>query len=250
MLSHKNILWNAWAGLHSMMVYPEDQHLSFLPLSHMLERAVGYYLMIMVGAKVAYNRSIPDLAADLQVIQPTILIAVPRIFERVHGKIMAKLDDEPAIRQFLFHQAVEIGWRHFEIQQGRAKWRLSQIFWPLLDALVGAKIRSRLGGRLRIGVVGGAPLSASIAKVFLALGVPLLQGYGLTETSPILSVNQHNQNKPSTVGPLLRDVEVKNDPETGELIVRSPGVMQGYWNNPEATAQDIDEQGWLKTGDT
>lgn len=249
MLSHKNMLWNAWSGLHSMMVYPEDQHLSFLPLSHALERTVGYYLMMMAGAKVAYNRSIPDLAADLQIIQPTVLVAVPRIFERVHGKIMAKLEDESPIKQFLFHQAVAIGWRRFEIKQGRANWQLSQIFWPVLDTLVGAKIRSRLGGRLRIGIVGGAPLSETIGEVFLALGVPLLQGYGLTETSPILSVNTHARNNPATVGSLLRDVEVKNDPDSGELIVHSPGVMQAYWKNQQATDEDIDAEGWLRTGD-
>ena len=249
MLSHKNMLWNAWAGLNSMMVYPEDQHLSFLPLSHALERTVGYYLMMMAGAKIAYNRSIPELAADLQIIKPTIMVAVPRIFERVHAKIIAKLDEESALKQFLFHKAIEIGWRHFEIQQGRAKWRISQIFWPLLDTLVGAKIRSRLGGQLRIGIVGGAPLSEAIGKVFLALGVPLLQGYGLTETSPILSVNTHEHNDPASVGRLLCNVEVKNDEQTGELIVRSPGVMQGYWNNQQATDEDIDKDGWLRTGD-
>ncbi len=249
MLSHKNMLWNAWAGLHSMMVYPDDQHLSFLPLSHTLERTVGYYLMMMVGAKVAYNRSIPDLATDLQIIKPTILVAVPRIFERVHGKIMANLEDESAIKQFLFNQAVKLGWQRFEISQGRANWSVGQIFAPLLDILVGAKVRSRLGGQLRIGIVGGAPLSAPVAEVFLALGVPLLQGYGLTETSPILSVNTHDRNDPTTVGALLRDVEIKNDPESGELIVRSPGVMQGYWNNQKATDEDIDQEGWLRTGD-
>lgn len=249
MLSHKNMLWNAWAGLHSMMIYPEDQHLSFLPLSHTLERTVGYYLMMMAGAKVAYNRSIPELAEDLQIIKPTIMIAVPRIFERVHGKIMAKLEEGSAIKQFLFNQAVNIGWQKFLYDQGRGEKSWKLVFYPVLDKLVGRKIRDRLGGRLRVGIVGGAALSGSIGKVFLALGVPLLQGYGLTETSPILSVNTHDHNDPASVGALLRDVEIKNDPQTGELIVRSPGVMQGYWHNEAATKQEIDEDGWLKTGD-
>ncbi len=249
MLSHKNMLWNAWSGLHSMMIYPEDQHLSFLPLSHTLERTVGYYLMMMAGAKVAYNRSIPDLAEDLQIIRPTVMIAVPRIFERVHSKVLAKVEEGSAIKRFLFKQAIQIGWQHFLIKQGRAQKTLTQIFWPVLDKLVGHKIRQRLGGRLRIGIVGGAPLSESVGKVFLALGVPLLQGYGLTETSPILSVNTHDHNDPATVGALLRDVKIKNDPETGELIVHSPGVMQGYWNNEAATRADIDADGWLRTGD-
>ncbi len=249
MLSHKNMLWNAWSGLHSMMVYPDDQHLSFLPLSHTLERTVGYYLMMMAGARVAYIRSIPELAEDIQIIKPTIMIAVPRIFERVHAKIMAKLEQGPAIKKMLFRQAVTIGWRHFQITQGRAKWSPGQVFHSLLDKLVGATIRERLGGRLRIGIVGGAPMSEAISKVFLALGVPLLQGYGLTETSPIISVNSAPHNDPKSVGDLLRDVEIKNDPVSGELLVKSPGVMQGYWKREQATQETFDDEGWLKTGD-
>jgi long-chain acyl-CoA synthetase len=249
MLSHKNMLWNAWAGLHSIMIYPEDQHLSFLPLSHTLERTVGYYLMMMAGAKVAYNRSIPQFADDIQIIKPTIMITVPRIFERVHAKIVARLEEGSALKYFLYKCSVDIGWQHFLIQQGRAKWSIEQLFHSLLDKLVGAKIRERLGGRLRIGIVGGAPMPDAIAKVFLALGVPLLQGYGLTETSPIISVNSVEHNDPKSVGALLRDVEIKNVPETGELLVKSPGVMYGYWNREQATQETFDEEGWLKSGD-
>jgi long-chain acyl-CoA synthetase len=249
MLSHRNMLWNAWAGLHSMMIYPQDQHLSFLPLSHTLERTVGYYLMIMAGARVAYNRSIPQLAEDIRIIKPTIMITVPRIFERVYAKILDKLDEGSAFKRFLFKRSVAIGWQHFLIQQGRAKWSAGQLFYSLLDKLVGAKIRQRLGGRLRIGIVGGAAMPDAIARVFLALGVPLLQGYGLTETSPIISVNTIEHNDPKSVGALLRDVEIKNDPETGELLVNSPGVMQGYWNREQATRDTFDDDGWLKTGD-
>jgi long-chain acyl-CoA synthetase len=249
MLSHKNMLWNAWSGLHSMMVFPDDQHLSFLPLSHTLERTVGYYLMMMVGAKVAFNRSIPELAEDIQIIKPTIMITVPRIFERVHAKIIAKLDQESMIKRFLFDSSVKLGWKHFLIEQGRANWFVGQVFYPLLDYLVGAKIRQRLGGRLRLGIVGGAAMPEAIARVFLALGVPLLQGYGLTETSPIISVNALGHNDPKSVGSLLRDVEIKNDPATGELLIKGPGVMQGYWNREQATHEVIDENGWLKTGD-
>jgi len=249
MLSHKNMLWNAWAGAQSVMIYPQDQHLSFLPLSHTLERTIGYYLMMMVGAKVAFNRSIPELAEDIQIIRPTVMVAVPRIFERVHGKILNKLEEGPALKRYLFNQAVKCGWRRFEIGQGRAGWQPSQLFAALLDRLVGHKIRERLGGRLRVGIVGGAAMPAEISKVFLALGVPLLQGYGLTETSPVISVNTPEHNDPYSVGRLLRDVEIKNDPDTGELLVRSPGVMQGYWKREGATQQMIDARGWLKTGD-
>ncbi len=249
MLSHKNMLWNAWAGLHSMMLYPEDQHLSFLPLSHTLERTVGYYLPMMVGSKVAYNRSIPELGEDLQIIQPTILIAVPRIFERVYAKIQEKLETGSTISRFLFEQAVALGWHDFLMQQDKASSRLRQIFRPLLDKLVGKKVRDRLGGKVRIAIAGGAPMSSEISKVFIGLGVPIYQGYGLTETSPILSVNREDKNDPSSVGALLRDVEVRVDENSGELIVRSPGVMQGYWDRPNATAETISEDGWLQTGD-
>ncbi len=249
MLSHKNMLWNAWAGIQSIMIYPTDQHLSFLPLSHTLERTIGYYLMMMAGAKVAFSRSITDLAEDIQIIKPTVMVTVPRIFERVHGKIMIRLEAGSAIKRYLFQKSVEVGWRQFQIQQGRARWRPLQVFAPMLDRLVGHKIRAGLGGRLRVGIVGGAAMPEEIAKVFLALGLPLLQGYGLTETSPVISVNTPEHNDPETVGALLCDVEVKNDPRSGELLVKSPGVMHGYWNREAATAKVIDSQGWLKTGD-
>ncbi|MEE9447003.1 MAG: long-chain fatty acid--CoA ligase [Arenicellales bacterium] len=249
MLSHKNMLWNAWAGLQSMMLYPEDQHLSFLPLSHTLERTVGYYLMMMAGAKVAYNRSIPELAEDLQIIKPTIMITVPRIFERVHGKIISKLEEGSAIKRGLFHKAVNLGWQRFEIDQGRAKWRASQLIQPLLDKLVGSKIRERLGGRVRIAIIGGAAMPEPIARVFLALGIPILQGYGLTETSPVISVNSFQHNDPASVGKVFDDIEIKHDANTQELSVRGPGVMQGYWHNESATAEVLDDDGWLKTGD-
>ncbi len=249
MLSHKNILWNAWSGLHSVIVTPEDQHLSFLPLSHTLERSVGYYLMMMAGAKVAFNRSIPELVDDLGIIKPTVMITVPRIFERVYGKINDSLEGESAIKRFLFKQAVATGWQQFQYTQGRKGWSPRQLLFPLLDKLVGQKVRDRLGGRVRIAIVGGAAMPAKIAEFFLGLGIPILQGYGLTETSPILSVNTHENNLPHSVGPLLKDVKARFDDDTGELIVFSPGIMMGYWGNPGATAEDMTDDGWLHTGD-
>lgn len=249
MLSHKNILWNAWSGLHSVMTYENDQHLSFLPLSHTLERSVGYYLMVMSGAQVAFNRSIPQLVDDLAIIKPTMMITVPRIFERVYGKINDSLDKESALKRFLFNQGLAIGWQQFQYKQGRSNWSIKQLLFPLLDKLVGRKVRDRLGGRVRVAIVGGAAMPAKIAQFFLSLGIPILQGYGLTETSPILSVNTHENNLPHSVGPLLKDVKARFDDETGELIVFSPGIMMGYWENPEATAGDIADDGWLQTGD-
>ncbi|MFT5260109.1 MAG: long-chain acyl-CoA synthetase [Saprospiraceae bacterium] len=249
MLSHKNILWNAWSGMHSVMVTPDDTHLSFLPLSHTLERTVGYYFMMMAGAKVAFNRSIPELVDDLAEIKPTIMITVPRIFERVYGRINDTLESESTIKRFLFKQAVKTGWQRFQYDLGRKAWSPRQIMFPLLDKLVGQKVRDRLGGRVRIAIVGGAAMPAKIAEFFLGLGIPILQGYGLTETSPILSVNTHENNLPHSVGPLLRNVKARFDDVTGELIVFSPGIMKGYWQNEAATADDMTDDGWLRTGD-
>ncbi len=248
MLSHQNILWDIESGLKIIDIYTTDHFLSFLPLSHTLERTVGYYLAMVSGAVTSYARSIPKLAEDLQIVKPTILVSVPRIFERVYTKIQEKLAADSAVARGLFNQAVEIGWAHFERKQGRGHWTASQLLWPLLDRLVGSKIREKLGGRLRIAVSGGAPITTEIAQTFIGLGVPILQGYGLTETSPIITANTHENNIPSSVGIPFPGIEIKIG-DQDELLCRSPSVMMGYWNNREATAQVIDQEGWFHTGD-
>jgi len=248
MLSHYNILWNIAAGLRLIDVYPSDRLLSFLPLSHTLERTVGHFMPIVAGCSLAYARSIPQLGEDLISIQPTILIAVPRIFERVHAKIQEKLAGDSAIARSLFATAVEVGWSRFEHRQGRADWSPRLTLWPLLNRLVGRKIQAKLGGRLRIAVSGGAPLNPDIAKVFIGLGVPILQGYGLTETSPIIAANSPQDNLPASVGLPLPGLEIKVGTDD-ELLCRSPSVMLGYWNDLKATAAVIDAEGWLHTGD-
>ncbi len=247
-LSHWNILENCYAGLLCMDIYPDDTFLSFLPLSHMLERTVGYYLPIMAGATVAFARSIPDLAEDLLTVKPTVLIAVPRIFERIYSGIISKLAAKPKLLVALFQKAVATGWKKFLYQQGRGAWSVSLLFHPLLDGLVAKKIREKLGGKLRVITTGGAPLSAEISQFFIGLGLPICQGYGLTETSPIISVNRREDNRPEGVGPPLPGIEVKIDDED-ELLVRGSCVMQGYWRNEQATAKAIDADGWLHTGD-
>ena len=248
MLTHRNILWNAHACARVFPVFCEDVFLSFLPLSHTLERTVGYYLPMMTGATVAYARSIAQLAEDLVTVRPTILISVPRIFERIYTKMRSQLDEKPAVARQLFEMAVEIGWQRFEHAQGRGPWRAPFLMWPLLNALVARKLLDKLGGHLRVTICGGAPLPPSIAKVFLGLGVPLIQGYGLTETSPVVSTNTLGNNDPAGVGAPLPDVEVRTG-ANGELQVRSPGVTPGYWQKPEATAGLVDKEGWLHTGD-
>ena len=248
MLSHSNMLSVAHGALAVVDCYQEDVFLSFLPLSHTLERTGGYYLPIMTGSMVAYSRSIGQLAEDLQILRPTAMIAVPRIFERIYGRLKEQLSSRSVLARWLFERAVGVGWRRFLRQQGRARWHPSLLFWPLLRRLVAGKVTQRLGGRLRVTVSGGAPLSPEIAKVFLGLGVPLLQGYGLTETSPVISVNPLENNQPASVGVPLRRIKVKIG-EDEELLVKSPGVMLGYWNNHAATKAMIDADGWLHTGD-
>ncbi|MET0063169.1 MAG: long-chain fatty acid--CoA ligase [Candidatus Thiodiazotropha endolucinida] len=248
MLSHHNILWDIESGVKVIDIYTTDTFLSFLPLSHTLERTVGYYLALMAGAATAYARSIPQLAEDLETIKPTILVSVPRIFERVYAKIQDKLESDSAIARGIFNLAVETGWTHFEFQQGRSSWSPKLWLWPLLEKIVARKIQDKLGGRLRIAVSGGAPLSPDIARVFIGLGVPILQGYGLTETSPIISANTHENNFPASVGRPFPGIEVKIN-EHEELLCRAPNVMMGYWNNRNATSEVIDADGWFHTGD-
>ncbi len=248
MLSHYNILSVAHASVVVLDCYQEDVFLSFLPLSHTLERTCGYYLPVMTGSTVAFARSVAQLAEDLQSIRPTILIAVPRVFERVYGRISEQMRKKSVVARWLFNGAVTVGWSRFRYLQGRQGWRPSLLLWPLLEKLVAGKITARLGGRLRMAVSGGAPLAHDIARVFISLGVPLLQGYGLTETSPVISVNPVDDNEPASVGVPLRGIEVKIG-EDDELLVKSPGVMLGYWNNHAATAKMIDSDGWLHTGD-
>ncbi len=248
MLSHANMLSIARASLEAVGCREDDEFLSFLPLSHTLERTAGYYLPMIAGARVAFARSATQLVEDLKVIRPTALIAVPRIFERVYDRLHEQQAKGPSWKRRLFDAAIVIGWRRFLRQQRRGSFTPDQVLWPLTDRLVAGRLRAALGGRLRVAVSGGAALSLSVAKLFLALGVPILQGYGLTETSPVLSVNRLDDNRPEGVGPLLPGVEARIAGD-GELLVKTPGLMQGYWNNPDATAQVIDTEGWFHTGD-
>lgn len=246
MLSHRNILWNAYAGSQAVAVFPDDYFLSFLPLSHTLERSIGYYLPMMAGASVAYARSIPHLAEDLLTIKPSVLISVPRIYERVYARIQEQLKGE--LKRKLFTQATEVGWYRFLHQQGRVDWHGKLLLWPVLKKLVAGKIMAKLGGKLRVAICGGAPMPVDVGKTFISLGLNLLQGYGMTESSPVISCNLTENNDPASVGPPLPDVEVRIG-DNDELLARSPGVMQGYWNNPEATADAVDQDGWLHSGD-
>ena len=248
MLSNKNFVSNFHAGLKSIPFYPDDELLSFLPLSHTLERTGGYHLSIATGSTINFARSVAELAEDLQTIKPTVLLAVPRIFERVYGKIKAQIEEASPIKRFLFNKTVELGFAKFEHKQGRASWRLGFLVLPLLDKIVASKVRAKLGGRLRFSLVGGAALMPNISHLFIGLGVELLQGYGLTESSPLISISNHQLNIPASIGLPASGIEVAIG-ENDELLARGPNIMQGYWKNPEATAAAIDDEGWLHSGD-
>ncbi|HQR51398.1 MAG TPA: long-chain fatty acid--CoA ligase [Methylophilaceae bacterium] len=248
MLSHRNLLSNAWQALQTFDVYPDDIFLSFLPLSHCLERMGGYIVPIMAGATVAYARSAQQLQEDLARIRPTVLVTVPRIFERLQTSLRNKLDKGPAYARHLFALAVEVGYSRFEHAQGRAPWQRRHLLWPLLKHAVAEKLAERLGGRLRLAVSGGAALSAENARTFIGLGITIIQGYGLTEASPVISVNRIEDNHPTTVGNALPGVEVRLGSQD-VLEVRGPNVMLGYWNNETATRTMFTTDGWLNTGD-
>jgi long-chain acyl-CoA synthetase len=249
MLSHHNIVSNAAACCDVLIAGHDDLFLSFLPLSHTFERTCGYYLTVMTGSTTAYARSVLVLAEDLQTMRPTILVSVPRIYERVYGRIRAALDEGSPLKKKLFQLAVEIGYARFEHAQGRGPWKPSFLLWPVLNALVAKKILARLGGRMRAALSGGAALPPDISRVFTGLGLCVLQGYGLTETSPVACANRPDDNLPASIGKTVPGVQVRIG-EQNALMIKGPNVMLGYWNNPEATKAMIQPDGWLNSGDT
>ncbi len=256
MLTHRNVISNVQAVLARIQPLASDVFLSFLPLSHTFERTAGYYLPIAAGSCVAYARSVAQLAEDMKTVRPTVLISVPRIYERVHAKLHERLAASPW-KLKLLDAAQATGWRRVRAAQGLTPppanegpaagfWR--HLPWPLLQALVARPLLAQFGGRVRVAVSGGAPLSPAIARCFLGLGLPLLQGYGMTETSPVLAVNNLDDNDPATVGRALPGVEARIG-NNRELQVRAPSVMKGYWKREEDTARILDADGWLGTGD-
>jgi len=248
MLNHTNMLFNAHASIECATFSADDVFLSFLPLSHMLERTAGYYVPMMIGARVVYSRSVAKLGQDLVEQRPTVLVSVPRIYEKVYAKIMAGLEKQAAAKKRLFNWAISVGWQRYQHQQKRSAWHPKQLAWPLLKSLVASKVTDALGGRMNYAICGGAAMPPTIAKTFLALGVPIYQGYGMTESSPVVTVNTPASNIPESIGLALPGVEVKIG-ENDELMTRSPSVMLGYWKNEEATAANITTDGWLHSGD-
>jgi long-chain acyl-CoA synthetase len=243
MLSHGNILANVGQCQATGMARPDDRFLSVLPLSHMFERTGGLYLPLAIGAEVAFARGVAQLAEDLVSQRPTVMFAVPRILERVRSRIEQALSASPAKRA-LYRSCAQRGYR---VASGAAS-LADRLLVPLLRRLAAAPIAARFGGRLRLLVVGGAPLDPELARTFIGLGLEVLHGYGMTEASPVIAVNREGDNVPETVGMPLEGIEVRVS-DGGELLVRGRNVMRGYWRDPAATQAAIDADGFLHTGD-
>lgn len=240
MLTHRNFVSLCINIQDSLPIYHTDIFLSFLPLSHVFERFAGHVLPIGLGATIAYAGSLASLATDLAKVRPTVLLCVPRFLEATRAKIVDSLDKMPPLRRKLFEWALAQG-----LKRHRGEFAP---FAGLLDKIVGAKIRERMGGRLRLLVSGGAALAPHVSEFYIAFGFNVLQGYGLTETTAATCLNHPDDNKPWTVGPPIKGVQVKIAPD-GEILIHGDSVMKGYYNLPEATAEAIDSEGWFHSGD-
>ncbi len=248
MLSHRNILSNC-DGAHGLLEglrLERERFLSFLPLSHSYEHTTGLHFPIFIGAEVWFAEGIDRLATNMLEVEPTIMTAVPRLYETMRTRILRGLESQPESRRKLFHKALELGQKRYQDPRSMS---LSERAWNVvLDRLVRRKVAKRFGGRLKAMVSGGGPLNVEVGLFFHALGVPVLQGYGQTESSPVISCNPPGRARMHTVGPPLRDVAVRIAPD-GEILVKGDLVMTGYWNNDAATREAIDDAGWLHTGD-
>jgi long-chain acyl-CoA synthetase len=247
-LTHGNLCSNIDAVLRRVPMYGTDTCLSFLPLSHVFERCCGHFLMWHVGARIAYAESVDSVADNLVEVRPTVLVSVPRLYEKMNARIHAALAKAPLWRRKLFDWGFAQGRERVRCEQaGESIPRLLAWRCVIADRLVFRTLRARLGGRIRQIFSGGAPLSRPIAEFFHAAGLPILEGYGLTETSPVLTANSPERPRIGTVGPALDNVELRIA-DNGEILARGPSIMRGYFNNPRATAEAMAD-GWFHTGD-
>jgi len=244
MLTHDNIASNVRAGDAVFDITHADNTVSFLPLSHILQRMVDY-LFFWVGCTIGYPRSIKTLVADLKVIRPTVVVSVPRIYEKIYNGVM----DARGPKKKLIDWAVGVADRAADLRlSGRTPSGWLALQYRVADALVFSKVKKAVGGRLRFFVSGGGPLAPALNRFFYSIGLTILEGYGLTETSPVTNVNTLEDFRIGTVGKPLPDTEIRIASD-GEIMVRGPQVMKGYYKRPDATAECIDADGWLATGD-
>jgi len=243
MLTHAAIVANLIDVDQAVHFEETDEALSFLPLSHAFERTT-VYMYLFKGVSIRFAESLDTVARDMVGVRPTVMTGVPRVFEKLHARVHEMVSQAPAIRQRLFHWALGVG--HARVQAERGGGR-PPLLAGLADRLVLSKIRERTGGRLRFVCSGGAPLPVHVAEFLQAVGVPVLEGYGLTETAPVLTTNPLDAARPGTVGLPLPRVELRIA-EDGEILARGPNLMRGYYGKPEATAEAI-RDGWFHTGD-
>lgn len=272
MLSHENFMSNVWMAKTTVpSISKDDRYLSFLPLCHVYERMATYYLGIYVGAEIAFAQSIEALSANMTEVQPTVMTTVPRLLERVKERVIKSAETKGGLSKKIFYWALGIG-ETVRVKKEQGSWinPLLALQHKLATILVFKKVKARLGGKMRLLVSGGAALPQHVGEFFGNLGINALEGYGLTETSPLISINLEGKQVYGTVGAIVPELQVgildkdgssfhtiqtsgSFDPgfscEEGEIVVKGPSVMQGYWNKPEDTAAVIDKDGWFHTGD-
>jgi len=246
-LTHNNILSNVKAALQCFPITKDDVFLSFLPLCHIFERMAGYYTAFSSGGTICYAESIETVAQNLIEIKPTIMTTVPRLFERIHSKIIKNVESQPEKKQKIFNWAIEVGKQYAKAKKQKKVPFALAAKHKIADKLVFRKLRDRTGGRLRFFISGGAALSKDLGEFFEAVGILIIEGYGLTESSPVITANRVDDYKFGTVGKPFPGVEVKIAPD-GEILAKGPNIMQGYYKNPKETEATI-KDGWLYTGD-